>query len=113
MLIELRVAFALPRRTGQVRPKAVGGIVLQVSVECQNMAGEWFPTRFGWPDAMRDVLHVDDWWPGEDHCYFRVRASDGGTYILRHDQPAQAWEVVVFQWPVPNTQVQSLRPQLN
>jgi hypothetical protein len=76
--------------------------VLQVCVECQKRAGdELFPVRFGWPKAMREVLEVDDWWPGEDHCYFRVRASDGAMYILRHNESADSWELVFFETPVP------------
>jgi hypothetical protein len=73
--------------------------VLQLCVECQTTAGEAFPVRFGWPQAMREVLEVDDWWPGDDHCYFRVRASDGGMYILRHNELADIWELTFFESP--------------
>jgi hypothetical protein len=76
--------------------------VLQLCVECQKTDGEAFPVRFGWPQAMREVLEVDDWWPGDDHCYFRVRASDGNVYILRHNEPADSWELIFFESPQPH-----------
>ena len=76
--------------------------MLQVCVECQKTDGEAFPVRFGWPEAMREVLEVDDWWPGDDHCYFRVRASDGNVYILRHNELADNWELVFFESPQPH-----------
>jgi hypothetical protein len=65
-------------------------------VECR--AEEWgsVPVRFGHRGEMRDVAEVLDRWPGEDHCYFRVAASDGAIYILRHDEDADSWCIHFF-----------------
>lgn len=75
--------------------------MLQLSVECHRKdgdeGGEAFPVRFGWPQAMREVIEVVDWWPGEGHCYFRLRANDGGVYILRHNEEMDFWELVFFE----------------
>ena len=71
--------------------------MFEVWVECKCSGREAFPVRFGWSHATRDVLEVDDWWPGDDHCYYRIRASDGCVYILRHHEPTGPWEVVVYE----------------
>ena len=76
--------------------------MLQLCVECETTDGEAFPVRFGWPHAMREVVEVDDWWPGEDHCYFRVRATDGGIYILRHNEVLDSWELVFYETSKPH-----------
>lgn len=44
-----------------------------------------------------DVLHIDDRWFGEDCCYFRVAASDGGQYILRYSSLNLHWELTLYQ----------------
>jgi hypothetical protein len=87
--------------------------MLQLCVECLGNTGEAFPTRFGWPDAMREVLEVDDWWPGDDHCYFRVLASDGGRYILRHNEVADSWELIFYESCVGGHQRQRVHRALN
>jgi hypothetical protein len=40
------------------------------------------------------VAEVLDRWLAPDHRYFKVRASDGGVYLLRHDVESQRWELV-------------------
>lgn len=59
--------------------------------------GEPFPVRFGWPGFMREVVEVLDWWPGNDHSYFKVRGNDGATYILRHGEDLDEWDLVLFE----------------
>lgn len=55
------------------------------------------PDRFGWPGRMRRVAEVLDGWEGEGHRYFRLRADDGGIYILRHDLSLDNWQITFFQ----------------
>jgi hypothetical protein len=40
---------------------------------------------------------VEDRWTGQDYRYFRVTASDGDTYVLRHDESADAWTLGAFR----------------
>ena len=55
------------------------------------------PDRFGWPGRLRRVEEILDAWEGDDHRYFRVRADDGATYILRHDLSRDRWELTFFR----------------
>ncbi len=67
------------------------------AVECRNdpQRGE-VPARFGWPGRMRSVLEVIDRWEGEEDLYFRVRADDAGTYILRRSRDSGVWQIHFF-----------------
>jgi hypothetical protein len=42
------------------------------------------------------VSAVLDRWLDPRLRYFKVRAEDGAVYILRHDEQADAWEMVWF-----------------
>ena len=43
-----------------------------------------------------EVIEIIDRWLAPDHRYFKVRASDGNVYILRHDELAGEWEMTLF-----------------
>jgi hypothetical protein len=45
------------------------------------------------------VTQVIDRWPAEDYAYFKIEADDGATYILRHDDLADEWELTLYQSP--------------
>jgi hypothetical protein len=54
------------------------------------------PLRFVWKERRFEVIEIADRWYGPDHEYFKVRADDGNTYILRHQtqgEQAGAWTV--------------------
>jgi hypothetical protein len=71
---------------------------LIVRVECVAGHGqEEIPRVFFIGDRRREVVEVLDCWPGKDHRYFKVRGSDGGLYILRHDTPSDQWEITLFE----------------
>lgn len=38
-----------------------------------------------------------DSWLASDHRYFKIRGDDDGTYILRHDVPAESWRLTMFE----------------
>jgi hypothetical protein len=38
-----------------------------------------------------------DRWYGPDYEYFRVRADDGDTYILRHDTSDDTWSLTAYR----------------
>jgi hypothetical protein len=46
---------------------------------------------------MREVVDVLDRWDGDDHHYFRVRAADGATYILRQDLADASWRLQFYR----------------
>ena len=70
---------------------------MDVRVDCYaGHRGEETPRRFALGGRTREVTEVIDRWYGPDHRYFKVRGDDGGIYILRHDEPTDRWELVVF-----------------
>ncbi len=71
---------------------------MELIVECRSepRRGE-VPLRFGSEGRMREVVEVLDFWEGEHHRDFRVRADDDSIYILRHDLPARIWRIHFFQ----------------
>lgn len=71
---------------------------VMVRVECRpGHGGEEVPRAFFVGSRRIDVAEVLDGWPGRDHRYFKVRGSDGGLYILRHDTPSGEWEITLFE----------------
>jgi len=69
-----------------------------VRVECSaGHRGEEVPRAFFLGNRRIEVVEVLDCWPGRDHRYFKVRGSEGGLYILRHDMPSGEWEITLFE----------------
>ncbi len=66
-------------------------------VETRLDDGHLIPLRFGHDGSMRDVVELVDHWPGDGHCYFRVRDAGGGLYILRHDERTRRWDIHAFE----------------
>ncbi len=69
---------------------------IQVACYC-GYRGEETPRRFRLGDRPLEVLEILDRWLAPDHRYFKVRADDGGTYILRHDPVSGHWELTFFK----------------
>ena len=71
---------------------------MEVGVEYHpgRVVGERAPRRFFLGARALDVVEVLDRWPGTDHTYVKLAASDGATYILRHDAPSDRWDLVMF-----------------
>ena len=42
-------------------------------------------------------VEVEDQWYSPSAMYFRVRASDGNTYVLRHDETEDTWSLDAFR----------------
>lgn len=55
------------------------------------------PRAFVQGESRRAIEAVLDRWPGTDHTYLKVRADDGGTYILRLETATGRWEVWLFR----------------
>src|SRR5262249_24413701 len=84
-------AMANERRDGLASPRPV-------RVECYaGYRGEETPRRFCVAGAWREVETVVDRWRDPDHCYFKVQAGDGVTYLLRHDTESHGWELVGYR----------------
>ncbi len=43
---------------------------------------------------MEQIREIVDRWYEIDHNCFKVRADDGGLYLLRHDLNSDQWELV-------------------
>ena len=54
------------------------------------------PLRFHIGRKRREVVDVLDRWYGEDHDYFKVRADDGGVYVLRYHRDSDRWELMQY-----------------
>ncbi len=69
-----------------------------IRVECYaGYKGEETPRRFFLGERAVDVADVLDRWLAPDHRYFKLKGSDGATYILRHDAASGHWELVMFE----------------
>ena len=68
-----------------------------LEVTSTEAAGEEpLPLEFKLGSMNRTVCEILDRWLADDHSYFKLRADDEAVYILRHDKPAQKWELVLF-----------------
>jgi hypothetical protein len=68
-----------------------------IRVECYaGHRAEVAPLRFFIGRRAIEVSEIIDRWLDPAHSYFKLRGDDGGIYILRHDQAADAWEMTLF-----------------
>lgn len=75
----------------------MGKAAMQIQVESHaGYRGEEAPRRFHLGERTVEVLDVIDRWLDPEHRYFKVRADDGGIYLLRHDTGRDAWEITMF-----------------
>ena len=71
-----------------------------VSVECYaGHRGEQTPRRLRFDGRTVELVELLDCWLAPDHRYFKMRAEDAATYILRHDQASGRWELTLYQAP--------------
>lgn len=70
---------------------------MKVQVDCYaGYRGEETPRRIRLGGGAIDIMEVIDRWLAPDHRYFKVRGSDDGIYILRHDIESWGWELVLY-----------------
>ena len=55
------------------------------------------PVRIGWDQSEGTRVQVIDRWHGDGSIDFRVRASDGATYIVRRDERSGGWRLLFFR----------------
>ena len=55
------------------------------------------PISFTFGEKACDVVEIVDRWYGLDHAYFKLHASDGNLYVLRHHLEDDEWEMVMME----------------
>ena len=72
--------------------------LLNVNVECYaGHRGEQTPRTLILGDRRIAVVEVLDAWLAPDHRYFKLRGADGDTYLVRHDERSDIWELTMFR----------------
>ena len=73
-------------------------LLLSVGVECYaGHRGEQTPRTLIIGDRRIDVGEVVDAWLAPEYRYFKLRGADGNTYLVRHDERANVWELTLFR----------------
>ena len=71
---------------------------MELRVECYaGFRGEQEPRQFWLGERHLTVREIVDRWIEPGRRWFKGRADDGDTYILRHDEGAGAWELAAFR----------------
>jgi hypothetical protein len=71
---------------------------MNIGVECYaGYKGEQTPRALVLDDRRLEIHELLDQWLAPDHRYFKVKAADGHTYIVRNDTASGAWELTMFQ----------------
>jgi hypothetical protein len=72
--------------------------ILTVGVECYaGHRGEQTPRTLILGDRRVAVVDVLDAWLAPDYRYFKLRGADGDTYLVRHDERSNTWELTMFR----------------
>ena len=71
---------------------------LAVGVECYaGHRGEQTPRTLVLGDGRIAVAEVLDAWLAPDYRYFKLKGEDGDTYLVRHDERSNTWELTMFR----------------
>jgi len=72
--------------------------LLTVGVECYaGHRGEQTPRTLILGGRRIEVAEVVDAWLAPDYRYFKLRDTDGDTYLVRHDERSSSWELTMFR----------------
>ena len=72
--------------------------MFQVRVVCYSgYRGEELPRRIYLGERLIEVADVVDRWLAPEHRYFKLRCIEGDTYILRHDNQSDRWDLTLFE----------------
>jgi hypothetical protein len=72
--------------------------LLTVGVECYaGYRGEQTPRTLILGDRRIHVADVVDAWLAPDYRYFKLKGDDGDTYLVRHDERSDTWELTMFR----------------
>ena len=71
---------------------------LTVGVECYaGHRAEQTPRTLILGDRRIAGAEVVDAWLAPDYRYFKLRGTDGDTYLVRHDERSNSWELTMFR----------------
>lgn len=70
---------------------------MQLHVQPAASSSSLEPVRFFLGESELAVVKITDRWPGAGHVYFKLEADDGNTYILKHEDADDRWEMTFFQ----------------
>ncbi len=71
---------------------------MKVEVRCYSgYKADERPLGFRLGERLLEVEEILDRWYGQEHDYFKLRACDGNTYLLRHSRSQDHWELIMFQ----------------
>ena len=71
---------------------------MNIRVECYSgRKADERPIKFWLEDVVVFVESVMDQWQIPNAEYFRVRADNGNTYVLRHDEETDQWGMESFR----------------
>jgi len=62
-----------------------------------ELSSDGVPVSFALRERIFTVRAVLDRWFGADHAYFKLIASDGNLYVIRHDLEDNEWEMVLME----------------
>ena len=72
--------------------------LLSVGVECYaGYRGEQTPRTVILGDRRIAVVEVVDAWLAPDYRYFKLKGDDENTYLVRHDERSDTWELTMFR----------------
>jgi hypothetical protein len=78
-----------------VTEKSVSPLVIEVQCYA-GYRGEQEPLSVRFAEHAVRVVEILDRWLSPDHRYFKFRGDDGARYIIRHDEHAQRWELILY-----------------
>ena len=72
--------------------------LLAVGIECYaGHRGDQTPRTLILGDRRVAVADVVDAWLAPGYRYFKLRGADGDTYLVRHDEQSETWELTTVQ----------------
>jgi hypothetical protein len=78
--------------------KSRDGHMSEIKVECYaGHRADQRPVRFTIGEQIFRVEDIEDQWYSPSAIYFRVLASDGNMYVLRHDEAVDRWSIEAFR----------------
>lgn len=74
--------------------------LMNLQVECSTAPnGDSEPSAIHLGDRRIQVPRIVDRWLASDYGYYKIEASDGATYIVRHDEASSEWQLTLFKAP--------------
>lgn len=70
---------------------------MKIRVECYaGYRGEQEPRAFTMGERRSQVVDILDRWISPGHRYFKVRADDGRTLVMRYDSASDEWDIAAL-----------------